>query len=89
MLEFLEFIAQRAVELIPNKATAVKLVKFLRAVLSEVNVLMRLRAPMAEDILLFSSVYFVHERCSSINKSSDLASSYSKEHVLVDLTQLP
>jgi len=82
MLEFLEFIAQGAVELIPNRATVVKVVKFLRAVLSEINVLMRLRAPMAKDIfLLFSSGNCVHERCSSIKKPSDLASSYSKEHV--------
>ena len=39
------------------------------------NGLMRLRAPIAEDIvLLYSSICFVHERCSSINKPSDLAS---------------
>ena len=64
------------------------------------NGLMRLRAPIAEDIvLLFSSICFVHERCSSINKPSDLASltllidlpsisilisDYSKEHVHAD-----
>ena len=39
------------------------------------NGLMRLTASIAEDIvLLFSSICFVHERCSSINKPSDLAS---------------
>ena len=33
---------------------------------------------MAEDIfLLISSICFVHERCSSINRPSDLASSNS------------
>ena len=44
-------------------------------VLSEMNGLTRLRAPMAEDIfLLISSIWQVHERCSSITKPSDLAS---------------
>ena len=39
------------------------------------NGLTRLRAPMAEDIfLLISSICFAHERCSSINRPSDLAS---------------
>ena len=34
-----------------------------------------LRAPMAEDIFfLISSICFAHERCSSINRPSDLAS---------------
>ena len=37
---------------------------------------LRLRTPMAEDIfLLFPSICFVHERCLTINKHSDLASS--------------
>ena len=50
--------------------------------LSEMNGLMRLRALMAEYILLlFSFICFVHERCSSINKPSDLASST----LLIDL----
>ena len=44
--------------------------------LSEMNGLVRLRAPMAEVIfLLFSSICLVHVRRSSINKRSDLASS--------------
>ena len=44
--------------------------------LSEMSGYLRLRTPMAEDIfLLFPSICFVHERCSTINKHSDLASS--------------
>ena len=49
------------------------------------NGLMRLRAPIAEDIaLLFASICFVHERCSSINKPNDLASLT----ILIDLPSI-
>ena len=43
--------------------------------LSEMNGLIRLSAPLAEDIFSLFSICFRHERCSLINKPSDLASS--------------